>query len=886
MLSGRTRFRIPPYSSFFAAALLLAAALPAAAGPAWRWELDPMARPGDPVPGQGSLRLQAPPEIFGPGKVTTFCNLWMKVTNIGLLGNGLTAATSSDPSAQWPGASGVEYLFFASVWVGAVDPSDDDPATKRRVSNATEWRPPTIDAKDRIYVTYDGNTSGQRLVDDDHDGRVDEDPLDGYDDDGDGLVDEDYGGVSQQEFTCLMRDDTREAIDTPALEKHVPRGLVLRQSTYAFSVPGANDFASVEWEVENVSGHELDSVYVGIRIDQDCGPAARDRYFADDLPEPRAPQGPDPSLLGNPDDTENPNYPYIRTRNKQGSLRIGDVENNGGLCNTDTVYVHAFSLVDNDGDEGQTQGGSVCMLLGHTTDPTGEKAPPRVGFNMYQYFQPGTPYSQGGSPVNDAERYDAMSHSRNIDPVTGLITQEPPDAGEVNDYTALCAVGPFRHLMPGEKVTVAWALGVQQVDYSKRRDDMTRYAQIRRMAVDAQLTYRGSYELRQGFEVPGPEDFGRETCLKKVPGGPVEFSDCRDAEGNTRTLLEDECTWFDLDCNYCTGAPGYLLKRWAASAPPPNPDLRLTPRDRTITLDWNNKSETTPDPVNGDFDFKGYKIWKAANWTRPVGSSGPGDDLWSLLATYYFYDAVLNPLRVKTEDGRDSTVARSLFLNRETGEILYPGDVPCAEVAPGVCDQAHAKKFAFTATGRDTVIEDYAVTRYPIGRYTYVDRSVLNGFLYFYSVTAFDSTGRGAQVAKQEGRQAAVESQGVVPQGSTVVAASGGKPYVVPNPYRGRSDWDLHPTASDPTGTHIDFFNLPDDWSQIRIYTVSGDLVQVIRPTDLQPNGHAQHELAGDGQASWSLVSRNGQDVVSGIYLFSVISGARGTTQGRFTVIR
>jgi hypothetical protein len=92
------------------------------------------------------------------------------------------------------------------------------------------------------------------------DGKIDEDPLDGYDNDGDGKIDEDYGAISQQEYTCLMRDDTQEAIDTPAAEKHVPLGLQLRQSVYAFSVPGANDFASIEWELTNITNHELDSV--------------------------------------------------------------------------------------------------------------------------------------------------------------------------------------------------------------------------------------------------------------------------------------------------------------------------------------------------------------------------------------------------------------------------------------------------------------------------------------------------------------------------------------------------------------------------------------------------------------------------------------------------
>ncbi|HEV8480040.1 MAG TPA: hypothetical protein VGR66_04535 [Candidatus Eisenbacteria bacterium] len=859
------------------------------AGPNWAGELNaaPEAT-GRGVRAPGGLGPNAVPEIFGPGRVTTFCNMWMKVTNIGVVGNPFTN-TSSDPSGQWPGASGVEYLFFAGIWAGAVNPEQTDPSLKRRVSATTEWRPPTLDERDRIYLTYDGNPSGQRLVDDDSDNKIDEDPLDGYDNDGDGKVDEDYGAISQQEFTCLMRDDTQEAIDTPATEKHVPLGLQLRQSVYAFSVPGANDFASIEWELTNITNHELDSVYVGVRIDQDVGPVIRDRYFSDDLPEPRVPQGPDPTIAGSPDNPDNPNYPYIRTRNKTGSLHINDLEHQDGLCSQDTVYINGFTMIDDDGDQGQTPGASVCLLLGHTIDPTGQKAPRRVGFNMYTYFQPGTPYAQGGVPQNDAERFDAMSRSKNIDHTTGLITQQPPDANEINDYSSLFSVGPFLHMQPGETVSMQWALGAQQVDYLASRENLKkRYPKLIDMAVGAELTYRGSYEQRQGIEVPGPDDFGRETCLKKVPGGPTAFADCRDPEGTNRSLLENECTWFDLDCNFCTGVPGYVLKRWTASAPPPNPDLKLIPHDRSVTLEWDNKSEATTDPVQGDFDFKGYKIWKAANWTRPVGSSGPGDDLWSLLATYYYYDGVLNPLILKTEDGRDSVVAQNLLLNRNTGEILYPNDVPCLEKAdePGVCDQAQGKKFAVSSTGADSTIDPYFVTRYPVGRYTYEDRNVLNGFLYFYSVTAFDSTGKGSLVAEQEGRQAAVEGEGVVPQNSFAAGANGGKPYVVPNPYRGRSDWDLTPNATDPTGTHVDFFNLPQDWTQLRIYTVSGDLVQILHPGDAQTNGHPQQESANDAQATWNLISRNGQDVVSGIYLFSVESQGGKTTQGKFTIIR
>jgi hypothetical protein len=41
----------------------------------------------------------------------------------------------------------------------------------------------------------------------------------------------------------------------------------------------------------------------------------------------------------------------------------------------------------------------------------------------------------------------------------------------------------------------------------------------------------------------------------------------------------------------------------------------------------------------------------------------------------------------------------------------------------------------------------------------------------------------------------------------------------------------------------------------------------------------------GDGEAAWDLISRNGQDVVSGIYVFTVDSSF-GHQVGHFVVIR
>ena len=53
-------------------------------------------------------------------------NLHMNITNHGLIGSRYTQPTtySEAPSGQWPGGSGVEYLWAAGLWVGGVLGSD------------------------------------------------------------------------------------------------------------------------------------------------------------------------------------------------------------------------------------------------------------------------------------------------------------------------------------------------------------------------------------------------------------------------------------------------------------------------------------------------------------------------------------------------------------------------------------------------------------------------------------------------------------------------------------------------------------------------------------------------------------------------------------------
>jgi len=843
--------------------------------------------------GSGPIHTQAVPEINGPGRVSTVGNVWMKTTNIGVWGNPFTA-NSSDPGCQWPGPSGVEYLFFMGLHVAAKNPEAADPSLVRRDSQNTEWRPPSLAPEDRIYQSYDGQVGGQRDFDDDGDGVADEEFLNGKDDDFDGRVDEDYAAISQQMFSFEIRDDTEQAVNANFAEKHVPFGLLVRARTLAFAVPGSNDFTAIDLDIINQSGHELDSVFVGFQVDQDCGPTASDRYFADDIAEPRVPQGDFLEVL---EQGRDPNYDPL-------------------LCPSDTLHVRGFSLTDDDGDMGRTRGGGSFLLLGHTVDPTGNKAPRRVGFRMFRAYLPGTPFVQGGAPTVDLERYQTFSSQLGMDPTTGLISDERPEESSKSDYFSFCSIGPFLHMQSGEHVGVQVAMAIQACDYLKPANDPAdpskpnpgRYQAMFDNAIEAQKTFRGKYVAPpQG--VPTPDLRGRETGLIAPPGADFEASDCRDEEnGASRQVTSDAYTWFDFDCNFCTGVEGLILKPWLAAAPPPNPDLRLTPDDRKITIEWDNLSEITPDPSSGFLDFNTYRIWKASNYTRPVGSSGPAEELWALLAELKIYD-YLTPLKDSLDTNGDSVFDSTMttypvLLNVQNGKRYYPVDIaPCevnttllngecppATTAPGDTAYFVGRRKYLDSHGAERIETTYKEAIYPIGRYKFEDPNVLNGFIYFYSVTSVDSTGsrdvnggRGT-LTEQEGRRSATEQDGVSPQAAT--AAASGAIYVVPNPYRGGAQWDLSPSASDPTGTHIDFFNMPSGSWTLRIFTISGDLVNTIKDTDIQTNGKPQKENEADGQASWNLISRNGQDVASGIYLFSVESASGGTSRGKFVIIR
>ncbi len=351
---------------------------------------------------QGTLIMDGSP-------VHNIGELWCHVPNWGLIGSmpDFSYPFSHAPSAEWPGGSGVEYLWDAGLWVGALRGNVPSVTTAAR---AFEFLP-SPDPRDIVYYSSSGVPRGNRLpspyADDDGDGSLDEDALDGFDNDLDGLIDEDYAAISDQMLSRNYRDDDERSIrNNPS---HSPQHLAVHQETYQFEHPDFDDFIGFTLNLKNDGTDVLEDVYVSLFAEGDVG--RRDN-------EGR----------GNDDATGFAN-----------GIRVDHHAHGSGAY--DFVYWY-----DADGDGGQATGYCGFVMLDHPVDALGESAPREIGFVSYENFS--------GGPVdccltNDFERYEFMA-SQSIE----------EDRSTPRDYWTVVAAGPFAQILPGESITLSFALVV------------------------------------------------------------------------------------------------------------------------------------------------------------------------------------------------------------------------------------------------------------------------------------------------------------------------------------------------------------------------------------------------------------------------------------------
>jgi hypothetical protein len=144
-------------------------------------------------------------------------------------------------------------------------------------------------------------------------------------------------------------------------------------------------------------------------------------------------------------------------------------------------------------------------------------------------------------------------------------------------------------------------------------------------------------------------------------------------------------------------------------------------------------------------------------------------------------------------------------------------------------------------------------------------QTVLNGFPYDYAVVTYDWTSDHQQTMSE------IVWQRVFPSLPPASSVSG--IYVVPNPYVGRAGWETGGEAK------IQFMNVPGS-AKIRIYDAAGGYINTVHP-----RRYSYDESMPQGTADWNLRDSDGEEVVSGIYIYRIESDT-GSDTGRFIVVR
>lgn len=403
--------------------LVLAMATPGVAAPPEAWQAQYGA--AEPRPGlERSLTFS--------GQFHSVGQLLLHVSNMGVFGRFVSTPAGllrdeDNPSAEWPAGSGNNYLWSAGLWVGALRPNVDNPAREDTLVTAAvyqaEFWPNLDDEVDVLYRSYEGRPGGGRDRDDDGDGLVDEERLDGRDNDGDGSIDEDYDAISQDMFACTYYDTAGfiNAYISDPLERHHPLNLKIFQESYQWTGKRFDDFVGVHYEIVNISLTDtLRNVYIGFMTDADCGP---DIYASDVA-------GDDQTRYMEVDTTFTP---------------VGATSS----INVQSSMAYIYDEVGGD-DQSNANAALGVLFLNHTTDPSGVDAPAEVRIHAYNNWS-----IAGEDPQNDGDRYRYLRGASDAFQTIDEDTERP------QDYRFLVSAGKFARILPLDTLQfeVAFAAG-------------------------------------------------------------------------------------------------------------------------------------------------------------------------------------------------------------------------------------------------------------------------------------------------------------------------------------------------------------------------------------------------------------------------------------------
>ncbi|MCS7161884.1 MAG: hypothetical protein NZ958_00960 [Bacteroidia bacterium] len=286
------------------------------------------------------------------------------------------------------------------------------------------------------------------------------------------------------------------------------------------------------------------------------------------------------------------------------------------------------------------------------------------------------------------------------------------------------------------------------------------------------------------------------------------------------------------------------LTRFLLPSPPRIPRFRYEIEPNVIRLYWDASAEESVDPISRRKDFEGYRLYKTSL----------GFELKEVVD-------VLRELKLIAQ------------FDRPGNGIGYDNGFEAIRLA-------QPKYFPNDPT-------PYT--------YMYEIRGVANGWQQAIALTAFDE---GDPARGLEPLESSLEATlrrvfaGTPPNRGFAF----GDPYVYPNPYYEKAAWEGGSQAQEDK--RILFANLPPH-CEVSVYTVAGDLVYRFEHHAEDFAALAKdsrwYETYSDpsklvtsgGEHGWNLLSRSGQIIARGLYVFAVKDLETGEVRtGKFVIIR
>jgi hypothetical protein len=790
-------------------------------------------------------------------------NMWLTITNYGIFGNQSDASIKDPetglpaPSCEYPGGSGMEYLFQGALWVGAIIGEDT------LVSMGHDgWL--------QVFEMYGDEAPKGAII---KKSSRKSDPA--YD--STAVSEADYIAV----YTDTLTDQAFVAINPDDGRKHIPLGIKITQKSYAWSYSYAEDFILIDFLMSNIGTNEIRKAYVGLYVDADVS------HFSK-------------GALGSQDDISGfkQSVPSAVCSQLEDTINVawiadtdGDPNRSGVFDFMSVVAVTGTRVVRTPNPELKT---SFNWWVSWGDDPKLDWGPVRRENNRNL----GT--GGLGTPAGDKNKYFFMKNGEfDYDQLfsafdyssQGWLPPNPEIAGNLADgYDTryLLSFGPFEI---GVGDTLPLTIGYIAGDkFHRKPDDFVKY-----------------FDANSPFEFQSHLDYS-DLATNALWAGWVYDNPGYDTDGDgfRGTPVRNPCITTGPDTLFYPNGDG--IPDFKGPPPPTPPLLRYSASPGKVTIRWNGKnSETSLDPFSTLADFEGYRVYmgsklqlnefalltsfdyKDYNRYRLNADYTPArwelteipfslDSLRTLFKDDDFkpldYPTQANPYMDTVGTGSGGDTAYYFFTNQDYNRSEFGGAGEIRKIYP------NAKPGDMVL---DPQLNEYVDAYY---EYEYVIDGLLPSRPVYMSVSAFDFGNPATNLAPLESSPLANAVEIFPVYSADVVADSAKKVSVFPNPYKinggyAEAGYEVVSDFSrdENRARRIHFANLPSE-ATIRIYTLDGDLVREIQ----HPCNCPLQE--GESMTSWDLISRNTQAVVSGIYLYTVESKSGTTQVGKFVIIK